>query len=519
VRFRRRRDAATSGSGDGPRRKRLFVLPLALIALLAFAIIASAGPVGTDSGFEDDDGNLVVDSTFDWNGLDPDTSSTASPNGWVGTAPQRTATSTASGWEFHGFEDWQATTADSGFAGGTKQDAECPTVGTQKADNKADLKRYYVANKEVNGDDYLELAWIRIPQNTTSPSAHVAFEFNKSLDLCRPNGTDGVVERSAGDMLVVYDFEGGSTDTPTLRLERWVTSGSCEIGSHSPPCWGPAKVLTDPAGCPNQDDPQNPVACAEGKVNTATTTRDKVAPNPGTLGELLGVSEFGEAGINLTEAGVTTPIGCGGFATTFAVSRTSGNSGTAQMKDVVGPGNLGTDCGAVAITKTSTKGDVGLEGATFELKDPDGNVINDPDGNAVWTTDSDGTFCASGLVIADGYTVQEKSAPTGYQIDNEDPVTVDITGAGDCDSGAATASFSDTPLSDIQVLFTSQAQDGDGKDITAADISCQDTSDLQNPVDVAPDPADSTEGAFDDTDETIKDLVPGTYTCTVRVDP
>jgi hypothetical protein len=26
-------------------------------------------------------------------------------------------------------------------------------------------------------------------------------------------------------MLIVYDFEGGATDTPTISLRRWVTSG------------------------------------------------------------------------------------------------------------------------------------------------------------------------------------------------------------------------------------------------------------------------------------------------------
>jgi hypothetical protein len=36
-------------------------------------------------------------------------------------------------------------------------------------------------------------------------------------------------------MLVVYDFEGGST-TPQIRLSRWIATGTCEVGADSPPC-------------------------------------------------------------------------------------------------------------------------------------------------------------------------------------------------------------------------------------------------------------------------------------------
>ena len=124
------------------------------------AAIALAGPVGTASGFEDDDGNLIVNSTFDWNGFDP--------TAWTGTAPNRQSTKTASGWQFLGLEDAQASNGDSSFAGGTKQDANCASVGAGKAPNKDDLKRIYVSSKDVGGKTYLNLAWVRIPQNTTS---------------------------------------------------------------------------------------------------------------------------------------------------------------------------------------------------------------------------------------------------------------------------------------------------------------------------------------------------------------
>ena len=207
-----------------------------------------------------------------------------------------------------------------------------------KAPNKDDLKRVYLSTKNVGGNIYLNLAWVRIPQNTTSASAHVAFEFNKGSTPC---ASGGLVNRTAGDMLIVYDFEGGG-GAPVLTLRRWVTSGACEISSNSAPCWGPATNLT--AG-----------GFAEARVNTGTSVLDAIGPTSETLQD----SEFGEAGINLTGAGVFTPGACESFGKAFAVSRSSGNSGTAQMKDLVGPRNFNlSNCGTVITRKvTSPSGD------------------------------------------------------------------------------------------------------------------------------------------------------------------
>ena len=225
--------------------------------------------------------------------------------------------------------------ADSAFAGGTKQDDNCATVGTQKAPNKDDLKRYYLASKTdpVSGDIFLALAWARIDQNTTSASAHVGFEFNQSDTAC-PAGSDDLVERTAGDLLFVYDFEGGGEE-PVITVREWVTTGACEVGSSSPPCWGPAADLT--AG-----------GFAEAEVNVGTSVLDQVADPDETLND----SEFGETIINLSDAGVFDPDECIAFGKTFAVSRSSGNSAQAQMKDLVGPADINIqNCGSIIINK------------------------------------------------------------------------------------------------------------------------------------------------------------------------
>lgn len=304
------------------RRSGIVALATALAWLPGVAV--QAGSVGNAAGFEDDDGDLVVNSTMDWNGF--------APAGWTGTAPYRKAAKSAGGWAFTGLEDEQKSSSDTGFAGGVKQDKNCPSVIGTSAPNKDDLKRAYVANKTVNGHVYLELAWIRIKQNTTSPSAHVGFEFNQGSTSCGPLG--GLVQRTAGDMLIVYDFEGSSTDKPTLTIRRWVTSGSCEVSNNKPPCWGTAVDVTASG-------------FGEAKVNTTATAADGVAP----ANETLGINEFGEAGIDLTAADVFAGGGCTAFGTVEAVSRSSGNSGTAAMEDLVGPGAVDIDnCRPTTIT-------------------------------------------------------------------------------------------------------------------------------------------------------------------------
>src|SRR5438132_2946563 len=158
------------------------------------------GSVGSAAGFEDDDGNLAPETLLDWNSFAPVT--------WTGSAPYLTATKTSNGFKFLGLTDAQATSADTGFAGGVKQNDNCPVTTGSKAQNKDDLARTYLASKiGANGHVYLMLAWVRIPQNTASADAHIAFEFNQGTTACS-NG-DGLVNRTVGDLLIFYDFQSG----------------------------------------------------------------------------------------------------------------------------------------------------------------------------------------------------------------------------------------------------------------------------------------------------------------------
>src|SRR5215471_16948656 len=361
-------------------------------------------PGGTASGFEDDDGNLVVNSTFDWNGFSPVT--------WTGTAPNQTATTTASGWAFSGFTDAQATSSDSGYAGGVKQDVNCATIKGSKAPNKDDLKRIYLSSKTVAGHVYLNLAWMRIPQNSVNASTHVGFEFNQSKTACG-GSSDGLVQRTAGDMLIVYDFEGSSSGVATLSVRRWVTTPgtACDISQDSAPCWGVAQDLTASG-------------FAEAKVNEVSVT-DTVAPG----GDTLGVSEFGEAGVDLTAAGIFGPNVCTGFGQAEGVSRSSGNSGTAAMEDLFGPGPFTiSNCGSLGITKVSSKNNAPVQGATFSIKDSNGNEV--PGGP--FTSDANGKVCVNNLQTGT-YTVTETAAPAGYAKDTSTK-TASVTTSSTCDN-------------------------------------------------------------------------------------
>jgi len=345
-----------SGAGVAVVAIGTLIVSFSTVALASFSI----GPVGTAAGFEDNDGDMAVNQ-----GLPTDWNSFSAASWSIGTAPYRqTGPLTVNGWNFVGLEDAKAVTSDTGFAGGTKQDNNCATVIGSKSPNKDDLSGIMVAFKTVGGfsdgnHTFLMLNWTRIPQNTTSASAHVGFEFNQSKTAC-PAGSDGLVTRTAGDLLLVYDFTGGSTVPPTLSLSRWVTSGSCQVGSDAPPCWGTFTVLPCGTAEANVDTGLTVSTVTQGGCSIPggslpSSVFDAVTPpasGTASTTSTLGTSEFGEAGVDLTKANVFPPGQCENFGKVEGISRSSGDSNTAAMEDLVGPGTIHlSNCGEVKIIK------------------------------------------------------------------------------------------------------------------------------------------------------------------------
>jgi hypothetical protein len=400
----------------------------AIIMVVAFASGAmrtygsGTGTTSANSGFEGGDGNLVVNTpgNTDWNSF-------ASTKSWTGTAPYRLGTATANGWTFTGFED-AIKTNDTSFVGGVKQDDNCPGVNpTGSAPNKDDLKRIYLATNtiKVGGvpHTFLALAWERAPQNTVNSSTHVGFEFNQGTTPC-PGGSDGLVQRTLGDLLFVYDFEGSSSGAATISVRTWIqptASSQCEVPASFPNrCWSTSTDLVS-------------AGFADALVNESSVA-DTVAPSNDTLG----ASEFGEAVVDLTGAKIFNPNVCESFGQAEAVSRSSGNSAKASMEDLGGPGAFSiTNCGEVIIKKHTdprglnqsfsyTSNFAGSQlscslaapntATSFSLNDS-GNTTSDSAANTQDCT----------KVPFGSYTVTEGSDPSGFKFES---LSCTATGTG-----------------------------------------------------------------------------------------
>ena len=365
--------------------------------------------------------------------------------------------------------------SDNSFGQGTKEDNISVNVVTGSIPpNKNDLTSLYVTGAiGTNNHLFVYLAWTRA---VNIGSANLDIELNQnSFSLPTTAQKNVSLNRAAGDLLVLYDF--GGSGTPVLSIFSWATSlaagQSCAVSQDSTPCW-----------------------VSRGSVNSSDS--EAQVSSDGLLGEAV---------IDLTSAGLVPSGSCETFAQAWDKARSS-TSLTAEMKDFISPGSANFNtCGAIAISKISTKGNTALSGAKF-------NIYSDAAGTtqvgSTLTTDANGKACVSGLAQGT-YYVKEISAPTGYAIDNPDLTSVSVNQIGNCTSGAATISFTDTPLSQVEVKFTSLA----GSNVTKASIVCANGTTAVAAVSEN----GSADPTLDDTDETFTNLAPATYTCTVVVDP
>ncbi len=214
--------------------------------------------------------------------------------------------------------DLTSGSGDNAFGQGTKEDNAAVTVVSGSIPpQKSDLTRFYEASEFASGSNFLYLAWER---TNSLGSANMDFEINQ---MTTPGlGTPGAhtINRTAGDLLVTFDFTNGG-GRPTLGLLRWVTTGSTSqcFSSNSLPCWGNQQTLNS--------------ADSIGAVNNLDAVTDPIAPNaPRSLAALT----FGETAINLTAAGVFPPATCEAFGSVFLKSRASASFG-AEVKDFVAP--------------------------------------------------------------------------------------------------------------------------------------------------------------------------------------
>jgi len=124
------------------------------------------------------------------------------------------------------------------------------------------------------------------------------------------------------------------------------------------------------------------------------------------------------------------------------------------------------------------------------------------------TTDANGTVCVANLPLGN-YYVFEGTAPSGYAIDDSTVHTANVNANGDCSSSTSasvTLPFTDTPLTDITATATSEATGG-----TKSTVTCVDGSNANV--------GNSPQGPLAAPSVSAKGLKPGTYTCTIVVDP
>ncbi|GAA4678501.1 hypothetical protein Prum_042900 [Phytohabitans rumicis] len=460
-------------------------------------------------------------------------------------------------------QDTASGPTDESFGQGSKEDTAVPSVVDGSIPpNKSDLKFFGVYQEGTTATGFLNLFWSRVqdPQGTTN----MDFEFNQSSTLSS-NGVTPV--RTAGDLLIIYDLSQGGTN-PQLFIRRWTGSA-----------WGPATDLTasnlatgsiNTSNIPAADSDglggqsartfgeaqvklsalfPNPNVCAgfgaaylksRSSDSFTAALKDFVPPVPVNISncgsvKILKVDDAGTklAGATFQLYADNAPVGgsrgaedtlvAGKSCTTTLPTGSCTITAVLQgeywvVETVVPPGHEGAADQHVTVTADSTVEltfvDPRQRGAILVTKlrkhvadgagdHPHAGVDFTVNG-VTKATDANGQACFDNLLFG-SYTVHE-TTPANYQGEADKNVTVNNSAScADTPYAGETVTFTNTPLSKITVSFESQVPGG-----TAATIAC---------TGLTATPPDGTPSAFDDTSETFQDLIPGTYTCTVVIDP
>ena len=340
------------------------IAAVAALVAAGTALGSSASANLPGSTFEGGDGNFVVNTAgnTDWAALN---------------AAQQAALSVKA--------DLLSGQTDNSFGNGTKtSDVNVTVVSGSIPNNKADLGNSYITSETLaNGDVMMYLGVTRV---TTSGTVNLDIEINQEAqpDLTTPGPK--VLNRTVGDLLISYDFQGGS-QRPTLTFRTWTGSD-----------WSAPTEI----GVANGESEVNRVALANPLA---------VPPSPATAPAFT----FGEASINLTGLGIIAPGECAPFSSAYVKSRAS-SSFTSAVKDFIAPQAIALDnCGAITIRKVTENGDAsfgytttgGLIPATFNL--------------------SNGGFQTYDPVETGNYSVTEATIPANWTLKS---LICTVTGSG-----------------------------------------------------------------------------------------
>jgi Prealbumin-like fold domain len=386
-----------------------------VVAALVVAIPVLANLPG--SNFEGNDGNLVVNTpgNTDW-----------------ANAPNRVRG-----------DDLPSGKDDNSFGQGTKEDDPAVSVVSGSIPpQKSDLTRFYVASEFASNSNFLYLAWER---SNVLGSANMDFEINQKQQPDLTTTGQKTLVRTAGDLLITFDF--GGSGSPTLGLLKWVTTGSASqcFSANALPCWGNRVDLSG-------------LNEAEGAVNSVAVT-DPIA------NVSLPAGTFGEAAVNLTAAGVFPAGTCAAFGSAFLKSRSSA-SFPAEVKDFVAPQPVNiSNCGTINIIKhTAPRGQNQDFSYTSTIPSsstctldstPDSFTLNDHAGvdpASPITAGTDNTeHCAN--VVAGTYTVTEGADPANFAFTN-------LTCTPGGSTSGRTATITVVPNGVVTCTYTNTLQTG-----------------------------------------------------------
>ena len=467
-------------------------------------------------------------------------------------------------------QDLDSGAGDNSFGNGSKENTAVPTVVDGSIPpNKSDLKFFGVHQEGSTTTGFLNLYWSRVqdPQGTTN----MDFEFNQNSAV---SSNEVTPIRTAGDLLIIYDLSNGGT-VPTLSKSVWSGSawgapvalngtnsaGSINtsailaadadgLGAHSARTFGEAQlrlsaIFADPTICQSFGS-----AYLKSRSSDSFTSalKDFIAPVPVNISNCGSISihkqdDAGNALANVSfqlynniaplagPRGTEDTIVTGKTCTTNAAGNctiTNVLAGTYWVVEGTPPaGYQAAADQAVTVTASATPVSLTFEnprlrgsikvvktakhfdrsGATSANLVATFTVTKGATTLGTITTNASGIGCLDGLLF-DTYTVTETTVPTGYQAPAAQTAVVNSSAA--CPVASVTKTFDNAPLTDITVSVNSQVAGG-----TASSITC--TGLTPTPVDATPGTALSP--VFDDTSETVKDLVEGTYTCTIVIDP
>ncbi|MEV0170241.1 prealbumin-like fold domain-containing protein [Streptomyces sp. NPDC050803] len=526
-----------SAKRHGRRRSLAFRTAATAVALaggLLTATVATAQappPSLTGSDFEiDTNANLIVDNPN-------------SPDDWE-TVNEIRVPDNAIGAE------------DTSFGQGAKEDTEVPTiVDGGIPPNKSDLRHFGVYQEGASTTGFLNLFWSRVQEPTGT--TNMDFEFNQSETLTANGVTP---ERTAGDILITYDLSQGGTK-PTISIRTWSgTAWGPATNLTTPPVRAAASINTSEILAENSDGlgELDPRTFGEAQISLAavlggngTTCRsfasaylksrssdsfnsalkDFIPP------QSVNISNCGSVQINKTDDldealdGAEFTLykdnaptgGMRGDEDTITTFKCTTVDGTCTIDDVPqgeywvhetlvpaghdpAPDQHVTvvanetqtlnfsdprQMGAIRVTKTrkhaaSGPGDHAHEGITFTLNN-----------GATATTDANGQACFNNLPFGT-YTVTEGDH-AGYADNAPKEVVVDTkANCNDNPYNGETVSFRNTPLTDVVITANPQVTGA-----TQSTFSCNG----RTATNVTP------------TSATFPNLPPGTYNCTVVIDP